>query len=162
PRAGVDRQLLGREELLAVDLAVDDPLVDEARPVAARSGDRLDVVAVLEPRVDVGVPVELLDDGVEGLVDRLRHVLYEQRTRPRPRPCSGTWRTRRCPTAARKSPASPARAARTAAPASRCPAAGGTPCCSSGCRCRPRSTAPGSGGCPPSSCPAPGRRRCRG
>src|SRR4029077_21169559 len=46
--AGEDGQLAGAEKLLAVDGAVDDPLVDVALAVAAGGDDRLKVVVVLE------------------------------------------------------------------------------------------------------------------
>ena len=49
--------------------------------VAARADDRLEVVVLLEVRVDVRFPVELLDDEVEVLVLLLGHVLDQQRPR---------------------------------------------------------------------------------
>ena len=70
--AGLDGQLAGAEELLAVDAAVDDPLVDVARRRAARADDRLEVVVLLELGIDVLLPVELLDEVVEVVVVVLR------------------------------------------------------------------------------------------
>src|ERR1039458_6833395 len=76
--AGLDGQLLGREELLAVDLAIDDPAVHEAVFAGVGDGDGFEVVVVLEAGVDVRIPVELVHDEVEVLVLVLRHVLDEQ------------------------------------------------------------------------------------
>ncbi len=48
--AGLDRQFLGREELFAVDLAIDDPAVHEALLAGVGHGDGFEVVVVLEAR----------------------------------------------------------------------------------------------------------------
>ena len=71
-RARLDGQLLGAEQLLAVDRAVDDPAVGVAVAALRLVDDRLQVVVLLEVRVDVLLPVELLDDEVEILVLVLR------------------------------------------------------------------------------------------
>ena len=76
-RSGLERQFAGAEELLAVDASVDDPAIDPA--VARRRDDRLQVVVLLEVRVDVLFPVELADDEVEVVVLVLGHVLHQQR-----------------------------------------------------------------------------------
>jgi hypothetical protein len=77
--AWVDRQFLGAEEFLAGDLAVDDPAVDVSLGSGVGDRNRLEVVAVLELRVDVALPVEGFDEVIE--VVRLfgGHVLDEQR-----------------------------------------------------------------------------------
>ena len=76
--AGEDGQLAGAEELLAVDGAVDDPLVDVPLALAAGVDDRLQVVVGLELGVDVLLPVELVDEVVEVVVLVLGDVLDEQ------------------------------------------------------------------------------------
>src|ERR1017187_940396 len=76
--AGLDGQLLGREELLTVDLAIDDPAVHEAVLAGVGDGNGFEVVVVLEAGVDVGIPVKLVHDEVEVLVLALGHVLDEQ------------------------------------------------------------------------------------
>ena len=72
----LDSQFLRGEVLELVDLAVDDPLVGVA--LALDGDDRLEVVVILEVRVDVLVPVELVHDEVDVLVLGLRHVLDEK------------------------------------------------------------------------------------
>ena len=67
--ARLDGQLAGAEELLAVDAAVDDPLIDVARIGTTGADDRLEVVVLLELGIDVLLPVELLDEVVEVVVD---------------------------------------------------------------------------------------------
>ena len=74
--ARFDGQFLRGEVLELVDLAVDDPLVGVA--LALDGDDRLEVVVILEVRVDVLVPVELVHDEVDVLVLGLRHVLDEE------------------------------------------------------------------------------------
>ena len=69
-------EFLGREVLEFVDLAVDDPLVFVA--IVFLGGDRFEVVVVLEVRIHVLVPVELIDDEVDVLVLGLGHILDEQ------------------------------------------------------------------------------------
>ena len=64
-RAGFERQLLGAEELLAIDVAIDDPLVGAAVAAGLLVDDRLQVVVLLEVGIDVLLPVELADDEVE-------------------------------------------------------------------------------------------------
>ena len=76
--AGIHGEFLGGEELLAVDLAIDDPAIDVAFAARVGDGHGFEVMVVLELRVDVLVPVELLHDEVEVLVMLLRHVLHEQ------------------------------------------------------------------------------------
>src|ERR1035438_728457 len=76
--AWLDGQLLGGEELLAVDLAIDDPAVHEAVFVSVGDGDGLEVVVVLEAGVNVGIPVKLIDDEVEVLVLALGNVFDEE------------------------------------------------------------------------------------
>ena len=75
----IRRQYSGGEELLAVDRAVDNPLVGVAFAAAALVDDRLQVVRVLEARVDVPLPVELVHDEVEVFVFVLGHVFDEER-----------------------------------------------------------------------------------
>ena len=74
--AGGHGEFLGREVLEFVDLAIDDPLVFVA--VAFLGGDGFEVVVILEVRIHVLVPVELIDDEVDVLVLGLRHILDEQ------------------------------------------------------------------------------------
>ena len=63
----------------AVDRAVDDPAVGVALAAARCVDDRLQVIVLLEMRIDVLLPIELLDDEVEILVLLLGHVLDQQR-----------------------------------------------------------------------------------
>ena len=46
--AGIERQFLRREQLLAVDLAVDDPAIDVAFRGGVGDGDRFEIMAILE------------------------------------------------------------------------------------------------------------------
>ena len=70
---------LALKSCCAVDRAVDDPAIGVAVAAAALVDDRLQVVVLLEVRVDVLLPIELLDDEVEILVLVLGHVLDQQR-----------------------------------------------------------------------------------
>ena len=78
-RTRLNRQLFGTEQLLAVDGAVDDPPIFVAVTAAVVVADRFQVVALLEVRVDVLVPVELADDEIQVVVFFFRHVLDQQR-----------------------------------------------------------------------------------
>lgn len=74
--AGFDGEFLGGEVLEVVDFSVDDPFVIEA--LALFGGDGFEVVVVLEIRVEVLFPIELVDDEIDLLVLLLRHVLDEE------------------------------------------------------------------------------------
>src|SRR5437762_316229 len=67
-------QFLGAEQFLPVHFTVNDPAVQVALPGRVGGGDRLQVVVVLEVRVHVGVPVELVHEVVEVVVPFRRHV----------------------------------------------------------------------------------------
>ena len=79
--AWIDGEFFGGEELFAIDLAVNDPAVDVALAAGIGDGDGLEVVVVLETRIHVLLPVELIHDEVDVLVLRLGHVLHEERPR---------------------------------------------------------------------------------
>ncbi len=74
----LDRELLGREELLLVDRSIDDPLVFES--IAARLGvdDRFHVIAIFEMGVDVLFPIQLPDDKVKVLMFVGWHILHQK------------------------------------------------------------------------------------
>ena len=74
--AGFHGELLGSEELFAVNLPVDDPFVVVAVPLPG--GDGFKVVVVLEAWIEVLLPVELVDDEVDVFMFVLRHVLDEE------------------------------------------------------------------------------------
>jgi len=73
----LDRQPLGADQLLAAEQPVDDPVIDPALPVVGADG--FEIVVVLEIRIDVGFPVQLIDNEVQVLVLVRRHVLDQQR-----------------------------------------------------------------------------------
>jgi hypothetical protein len=79
--ARIHGEFFGGEELFAIDLAVDDPAVDETFLSRVGHGHGLQVVVVLEFRVHVLRPVELVHDEVEVLVLAPGHVLHEQAPR---------------------------------------------------------------------------------
>ena len=51
-----------------MDFSVDDPFVEVAVLFTAVVDDRLQVVILLEVRIDVGFPVELLNDEIKTLI----------------------------------------------------------------------------------------------
>ena len=77
--AGLNRQFLGAEQLSPIDRAVDDPQILVAVAAAVVVADRFQVVALLEMRIDVLVPVQLADDEVQVLMFFLGHVFDQQR-----------------------------------------------------------------------------------
>ena len=79
--ARIYSELLGSEELLAVHFAVHNPAVDKAFFTSVCHRHGLEVVVVLEIRIHVLVPIQLLDDEVDVLMVLLGHVLYEQAPR---------------------------------------------------------------------------------
>ena len=79
--AGIDGEFLGREELLLFDAAINDPAINVAFAAGVGHGDRLEVMVILEIRIDVAGPVELIDNEIEILVLALGHVLHEQTPR---------------------------------------------------------------------------------
>ena len=119
---GLHRQLLGAEELLTIDRAVDNPAVGMALAALPIVHDRFKVIVLLEMRVDVLLPIELADDEVQIVVLLGRHVLDQQRPGHLAclRPAIGTCRRRRFPTAARTCRANRAHEAHRAESASRC------------------------------------------
>ena len=76
--AGLDGQFLGGEELLAVDLAIDDPAVHVALASRVGHGNGFQVMVVLEVVVGVAFPIQLLHEIVEVVVILLWHVLDQQ------------------------------------------------------------------------------------
>ena len=78
---GIHRQFLGREELFSLDPAIDDPAVHVSLAAGVGNWHRLKVMAVLEIRVHVAFPVQLVDDEIKILVFVLGHVLDQERPR---------------------------------------------------------------------------------
>jgi len=76
-RAEIDGEFLRSEKLFAIDFAIDDPAI--SKPFLARvgDGDGLEIMVVLEFRIHVFGPVELIHDEVEIQV----LVLHEQAPR---------------------------------------------------------------------------------
>ncbi len=76
--AWVHGELFCREELFTLDAAVDNPLVQETLASSICNGNWFEVVVVLERRVEVSVPIELVDDEVDVLMLFLGHVFDQE------------------------------------------------------------------------------------
>lgn len=74
---GLESELFGAKELLAIDASIDDPLVGHSCGTLGRIDNRLDIVGVFKVGVDVLVPVELADDEIKILMLVLGHIFDE-------------------------------------------------------------------------------------
>ena len=79
--AGINGEFLGGEVLFLIDLAVDDPAIDITLFASVSDGDGFEVMVVLEVRIDVFVPIKLIDDEVDVLMLFFGHVFDEEAPR---------------------------------------------------------------------------------
>ena len=77
-RAWLQRQLTCREEVGTVDLAVDYPAVLHAVSTGAGNINRLQIVVLLEGRVNVCFPIHQTNQVIEIVGVFSRHILDEQ------------------------------------------------------------------------------------
>src|SRR5438105_12281226 len=82
--AGLDGQLFRGEEFLAVDLTIDDPLIDVALAGGGCYRDRFEIMVILEVRINVARPIELVYQVIEVMVSCRGHVLDQERPGHRP------------------------------------------------------------------------------
>src|SRR5207302_3446981 len=73
--AGFDGQFLRAEELGAIDISIHDPTVEVTFLLGIGDRNRLQVMAIFEIGVYVGVPIELVYDEIKVLVFVTGHVL---------------------------------------------------------------------------------------